>query len=258
MCQFTLLALSALILLNIFPIALFPDIRTGQVLIILDPGHGGKDWGGYNRGFIWQGKRISENAYNFDVAKRIKRAAEKMEWQVAFTLDDTGIEICDFDEDRIIPHKSDIKYNFPNSPVVFPEKEGLLKRLGAIDYILGKNKNRDIVIFISVHFDYTDADQSGSKIFIPPAKEHKKFAKILAQEFAEAGFGLVFKNKKQQMVEINRCLVVLRESDIVPRVFLELGNFNNDIDKKNMLSWQKRETYAQAIIDAVKKYIQTK
>jgi len=54
--------------------AVFADISLPEMVVIIDPGHGGSDHGGYDsQGFKLNGKRVPEDEYVYDVGKRIER-----------------------------------------------------------------------------------------------------------------------------------------------------------------------------------------
>ena len=78
-----------------------------NVVLILDPGHGGKDRGGYDgRGFKLDGARIPEDAYTYDIAKRVERLAVLRGWKVVFTaIDGKNDAVIDNESGEILPPK---------------------------------------------------------------------------------------------------------------------------------------------------------
>jgi N-acetylmuramoyl-L-alanine amidase len=227
-----------------------------QVVIILDPGHGGKDQGGYDgRGFRFENKWVPEDAYTYDVAQRISSMATSNGWIVFFTvMDRNENQIYGYNENEIIPAKKKLVYNIPDKNiVVYSGKYGLAKRIKVINKIDARYPNA-IKIFISLHFDDANSLLSGAQIFTSHRGARHPFVKILAKKFDEAEMNLKFGFIPRFMINQYNELVVLKDSNISPRVLIELGNFKNERDRLLMLRSSGREMYARIIISAIEEY----
>ena len=231
-----------------------------NVVLILDPGHGGKDRGGYDgRGFKLDGARISEDAYTYDVAKRVERLAVLRGWKVVFTaIDGENDAVIDNESGEILPPKKKLVYNSgKRKAAVFAGRDGLLKRLEAAEKIAAGNKGAE-KNFISLHFDHANSFLHGAQIFTAEGMARHPFVKILAEEFRKNGLGLKFGPIPRQMVNQRNELVVLAEGTITPRVLVELGNFQNERDRALMLSKEGREKYAEIIAGGIEKYLESR
>ncbi len=230
-----------------------------NVILIIDAGHGGSDRGGYDgRGFKLDGARIPEDAYTYDVAKRLERLAVSRGWKAALTTIDGKNETISNKDGQPPPSKKNLVYNFgKRKTAVFAGRDGLLKRLEATKAIAAENKNAE-TIFISVHFDHASRFLSGVQVFSAAKTNKHPFVKILAEEFRKNGLELKFGPIPRPMINWRNELVVLAEGKITPSVLVELGNFQNERDRALMLSKEGREKYAEIIAAAVGKYLENR
>lgn len=214
------------------------DARKARpALLILDPGHGGKDRGGYNRtGFLHDGQRIPEDAYTFDVVARIATTASARGWETFLTV-------------------TDAVYNLQGTrTAVFPGEAGLRLRLDAVREALDRFPGSKTV-FISLHFDDAPPGVSGAKIYTAPELAAHPFVTILSKTLL--GHDLGYRNHHGPLsnVDASQKFIVLAEGVVEPRVLVELGNFNNSEDRARILSASGRQKYADVVIEALSKYL---
>ena len=186
--------------------------------------------------------------------------------------------IFDFNEDSIIGGSEKIQFNLPwgqqvairgkeflgrsnevDRGIVTRGRDGLAMRVAASKNTLKKYPGAT-VIFISIHFDYADSVFSGARIFAPAGAGSHPFVQALKKSFADAGLQLVkpCTCSGYQFVNATNYYYLLREGVVRPRVLIELGNFNNEIDRMRMLRYESREQYAEAIVRAVEAFVSKK
>lgn len=228
-------------------------------LLILDPGHGGSDQGGYDgRGFVLGTARIPEDAYVYDIAKRIERTGKEKGWEIWFTVIDPEYRpIANQTNDTILLPAKKMHYNEPHShTIVYSGKEGLLKRLDAADYGYQRSKEKE-AIFVSLHFDYAPDYISGAHIFTGEHQDSHQFIRILARYLKQTGLGLFTRGKEQYAIVSKNQLFMLAHNTIVPRILIELGNYNDPRDRSLILEAQGRETYARILVGAIDEYFKS-
>lgn len=258
------LAVSALFF---FYTAVSADIFLPEMVVIIDPGHGGSDHGGYDgQGFKLNGKRVPEDEYVYDVSKRVERIiiSSHKNWKVFFTVKDAVQDVIrENDESRILPKDQSEVFNFPEKPVkVYPEKEGLIQRMLIAENIFKRHRD-SLVVFVSFHFDYAHPSVSGPKIIVGWSERNKIFAKTLKEVFLENGFKAEKDGKIRPMIlgsgpgkDID--LFFFRgevKSEIKYRALIELGNFMNINDRSILLNHNGRERYAQTVVLALEKFL---
>jgi N-acetylmuramoyl-L-alanine amidase len=225
-------------------------------VLVLDPGHGGKDRGGFNeRGFPHKNGMVPEDAYTYDVARRVDRLAKRKGWVVVFTVTagDTN-SVPEGRDGAMLSARRQLFYNLgPQNIVVFPGKEGLRLRLLAASRAVQEFPSA-VALFISLHFDLAAPRTSGAKIYTAPELVRHPFPGTLVETFRERGLGYRIGNARSWSIESEDYLV-LTEGSLVPRVLIELGNFNNERDRALMFAASSREKYAEAVTEAIRRYL---
>jgi N-acetylmuramoyl-L-alanine amidase len=227
-----------------------------HVVLVLDPGHGGKDRGGFGeRGFSHKNDMIPEDAYTYDVARRVARLAKGEGWTPVFTVvAEDADRVPEGRDGAMLPARRQLFYNLgPQNIVVFPGKEGLRSRLLAASRAV-QQFPAAVAVFISLHFDLAAPRRSGARIYTAPELVRHPFPGALAETFRERGLGYRIGNARSWSIESEDYLV-LTEGSIVPRVLIELGNFNNERDRALMFAASGRETYAEAVTEAIRRYL---
>jgi N-acetylmuramoyl-L-alanine amidase len=224
--------------------AVRPRHAGNPALLILDPGHGGKDRGGYNKsGFLYNGQRVPEDAYTFDVARRIATAAKAKGWETFLT---------------VMILRADTVYNLQEKQTaVLPGETGLRLRLDAVREALERAPDSQSV-FISIHFDYALPRFSGAKIYTAPELASHPFVKILSKTLISHGLG--YRNDHGQLsnMDTGQKFIILIEGIVEPWVLVELANFENSDDRARILSASGRQRYADIVIEALSKYLSDK
>ncbi len=229
-----------------------------EVLLILDPGHGGSDHGGWSGdGFKFGNGYVAEDAYTFDVAKRVEAKAKEKGWVVAFTVRDKLVSdhVADSDEYNILPPRRNLIFNLPLPyEIVHRGRDGLGKRL-SVTRRLNREYRGAIQIFVSLHIDLTEPYVQGMHIFTGGIKNSNEFAESIIREAREQGLGFRVRSEEKPMINEKAHLYVLRRGVITPRVLIELGNFYNPRDQLLILRSEGREKYAEVIANAIEDYV---
>lgn len=232
--------------------------KANPVLLILDPGHGGKDRGGYNEnGFLYNGQRIPEDAYTFNVATRIERTAKARGWETFLTVTPLSRDSLapNTEQATILAKRADMVYNrWEKQIAVFPGETGLRLRLDAVREALDRAPDSNSV-FISIHFDYALRSFSGAKIYTAPELASHPFVKILSKTLITHGLGYGNDHGQLNNIDTSQKFIVLVEGIVEPRVLIELGNFNNAEDRARILSGSGRQRYADIVIEALSTYL---
>lgn len=235
----------------------FADAHEKSVMLVLDPGHGGKDHGGaHGDGFYYKGRYLPEDAYTYDVATRIEALAIKRGWKIFFTVVPLGdSEKHAVKNEAYIASHKDMIYNIIGADtIVFSGKDGLIPRLNAVEQ--GVNKDEyDAVIFISIHFDNADPHYHGATIYTTPEQAEDPFIKILSKKFIDHNLGFHHLDKPIKNIDTRPEFIVLTDGTIRPRILVELGNFNHPRDRALMLSGPSRQKYAEVMVEAIEEFI---
>ncbi len=221
-------------------------------VLILDPGHGGTDPGA-SRGF--NGQRVTENEYVYDVTRRVERLARAKDGIVFITLrHDEGTR--DGSPQEIFADNRTERFSHDGS-VAVAGTSGLRKRQLYGNAMVRKYP-RHRLAWLSIHFDVvgTRKDVDGVRIIHAPNPGSLSLANRLAQSFDQAGrmraHGPVARNGDPRYGLRN--LYILNGGNRAPaKVLVELGNFNNDVDLWRIRDPKVREAYARAIIEAFEK-----
>ena len=148
-----------------------PGARSGLegVLIVIDPGHGGRDLGTMNNG-IW------EHDYVYDVSCRLREKLERSTAAtVVMTLEDRETGCVPSKTDKLVANKQGTVLT---SPPFMAKKEGEAKYGVNLRWYLANSVYRkavagghdpDRILFISLHADSRHPSLSGAMVYVPGA-----------------------------------------------------------------------------------------
>ncbi|MCP3979716.1 MAG: hypothetical protein GY716_10375 [bacterium] len=264
------------------------------VVVVLDPGHGGRDLGTINNG-IW------EHDYVYDVACRLKHKLEReTAARVLLTLEDRQTGCSPSARDKLnANHQGTIQ----TDPPFLATKKGQAKlgvnlRWYLANSIYGKEvKNgtdADRVVFVSLHADSRHASLRGVMVYVPGAayrtrtygfntkfynqfrevreRRHVRFSKkdrvrseAVSRKFADSvvdAFGDTGLPVQPYQPVRNRIIrgksryvpAVIRNNTIPNKVLIEMVNLSNREDAALLASARHRDRLATAVQRALFDY----
>jgi N-acetylmuramoyl-L-alanine amidase len=227
-----------------------------EIIVILDPGHGGEDRGGFGpNGFSSSRIRVPEDPYNYDVALRISKLTESRNWLTVFTVIDEGIEISD--DDGILPPRNNIHFNFQfNRQVNTKDKNSLANRV-YFSNLFAVLLRPTPIVFISLHFDYAPAYVCGPRIYTWRDLRTHQFVLRLDKALNASDLSFRINGRLSPRINYWNNLYVLHHGIVSPRVLIELGNYNCQKDRSKMESAVARQAYATAIVASIHDYLRS-
>lgn len=237
-----------ILLFFVFPVNLISNGKTlKDLVLILDPGHGGKDPGSHGK---FGGKEIFENEYVYDVAKRVEIFAEKKGAIVLKTVRDRKIDYHrNWSAQEVFPDNSE-EY-FSDGTQIIAGSRGLQKRVQFANKIKTKFPYKKVV-FLSIHFDVIiNKSKDGSHILVPKGYE-PQIADCIIKAFKELNSDQPIKVSGKNVKNI---YILSRLNEVKEKVLLELGNFLNENDNWEIRNYKTRNRYAFRIVKALEKFM---
>ncbi len=248
-----LLMLVLLVALAIVPTETKEQRRTRPALsgwvVVLDPGHGGVDPGSSG---TFNGKRVVEDEYVFDVALRTRRIIRSMGGLSFLTIEDKVGERS-LPAQSVFPDVRSETYT-GTSVVVRAGSDGLNRRL-AYGNSVSRKYPRHKQAWISIHFDVLGRNRVIEGVRIIKARGSNKLADALGASFAKYNrlrdFAPVVQSGDPQY-GLRNLFILNGNNRIREKVLVELGNFNNTTDVWRVRNPVTREAYARAIAEALR------
>ena len=264
------------------------------LVLILDPGHGGRDLGTMNHG-IW------EHDYVYDVACRLKQLLETgTAATVVMTLEDKATGCVPSKRDKLVAnHQGTIL----TTPAFLAKEEGEAKIGVNLRWYLansvyreatGRGVSPDRVVFVSLHADSRHPGLRGVMVYVPGAdyrsktygstgsvyrkyeevqekptirfskKERvrseavsRKLAQAIVESFERAELPVhPYQPVREKVIRGRGKWVpaVLRGNAVPTKVLVEMVNLSNRADAKLLASAEKRQALARALERALFRY----
>ncbi len=213
-------------------------------IFYLIAGHGGPDPGATSK---VDGVLIAEDEYAYDITLRLAKCIEEQSGKVYMIIDDPDDGIRD---DKILKVDYD-EYCYPDLGISRDKTQRLLERADAVNKLYYKNKNVKYQRVIEIHLD-SRAPQQRIDAFFYFCQGSTK-GKALAENMQK-----VFKRKyaKHQpnrgyygSVSMRNLLVIKRV--IPPAAFMEVGNMQNEKDRRRLLLANNRQALANWLTEAL-------
>jgi len=226
-----------------------------NLVVIIDPPHGGKDYG--TNGYLAENKLIiNESSYCYDIALRVEIMLKNEGALVFKTLYNKMYQepIYDRPNEVIMPEQMEV-FSFDGSEIK-NDTLGLSKRTS-----FGNQKLKEYpgykVVYISIHFDNLPSNYKGARII--KGNNSDSLSNCLTEEFQKRNLlskQLVPVIKNGDKKNGIKNLYVLKDLNRVPeKVLIELGNIKNGDDLNILKNPYGREFYAITITRALEKYM---
>jgi len=240
--------------------------------IVLDAGHGGRDTGAIAGG-LW------ESTYVYDIFIRIHNLLEERTKAVVYPLvQDDKSRFVVVPSDRLPQHRYHSLLTTPPQVLGDPQT-GVNLRWKMANQYMAELKRRGVppnnVIFISIHADALHPSVRGTTIYIPGATYCKAISrqdalraealsKALAQETIDSLYRAGVAIHPYQPIR-NRIIrtrsywlpAVLKMNYIPTKLLVEVANLNNPQDREAVASQAFRQTFAEAVVDALVAFYDT-
>lgn len=218
-------------------------------VVVLDPGHGGRDPGASGD---FDGKRVVEDEYVFDVALRAKRRIKALGGVVYMTIQDNVGERA-LPAQEVFPDAKTERYTGNPREIVKAGAWGLNQRLVYGNAMKEKHPKHHHA-WISIHFDALGINKIIDGVRIIHGVPSRKLADALGESFASQK-----RLRDVKPIVVNgdkgvglRNLQILRGGNkFQERVLIELGNFNNVQDVWRIRNPYNREEFARAIAEGL-------
>lgn len=208
-------------------------------------GHGGPDPGATS---YVDGVLISEDEYAYDITLRLAKCIEEQSGKVYMIIDDPDDGIRD---DRILKIDYD-EYYYPDFGISRDKNQRLLERAEAVNKLYYQNKSVNYQRVVEIHIDSRASDQSIDAFFYfcPGSEKGKMLAENMYNVFKQK-YAKYQPNRGYFGSVSVRNLLVMR-SVIPPEAFIEVGNIQNERDRKRLLNASNRQALANWLAEALK------
>lgn len=188
-------------------------------LILIDPGHGGRDSGAVSR------NGVLEKHINLSISLKVKDRLEALGYTVMMTRE----------EDKDFYGKG--------FDVNIMKRQDLNTRCN-----MKRDTNCDL--FISIHQNFfKQTNCQGSQVWYSRNKESKEFAHLL-QENLKKDLG----NNSREEKEAKDAYKILRCFTNIPSVIVECGFLTNSEEEKKLITNDYQDKIADSIVKSIKEY----
>lgn len=191
-----------------------------DILILLDPGHGGIDGGAVSP------SGTMEKDINLKISLKVRDKLQKEGYKVMLTREeDKGLYT---DEGKIRK-----------------------KKIEDLNNRSKMKKESSCSMFISIHLNmFPEAKYYGAQVWYSRNKDSEKLAKIVQQNLKA---DLDISNSRQEKPALDS-YKVLRVNDEMPSILVECGFLSNPIEERKLKSDEYQDKIADSIVKSVKAY----
>lgn len=193
---------------------------SNKKVILVDPGHGGKDPGAVTK------SGTIEKEVNLNISLKLKSALEKRDFKVEMTRDK---DLALSGEGR-----------------KFIKREDLVNRC--------KLKDGECDLFISIHQNmFEQSKYSGAQVWYSKNAESKILAKLIQDNIRNN----IDKENDRVEKPANDSYKILRCNDDLPSVIVECGFLSNPSEEQKLKDEAYQNKMAECIADSIKTYFET-
>lgn len=213
-------------------------------IIYLISGHGGPDPGAVAE---VEGNTLCEDEYAYDICLRIAIGVEENGGKAYMIIDDPDDGLR---EEKYLKVDYD-EFCWPDLEIPRDHNLRLKQRADAVNDIYAENKSVSYQRVIEIHLD-SRATSSAVDVFFyyyPGSKKGKATAETFQKIFAEK-YAKYQPNRGYNGTVGERTLMVMKKV-LPPLVFIELGNIQNEKDRKRFLHPDNRQAIAKWIVEGL-------
>lgn len=220
------------------------DDQLKGAIIYLISGHGGPDPGAVA---IVDGNTLCEDEYAYDICLRIAMCVEEHGGKAYMIINDPNDGLRD---DKYLKVDYD-EYCWPDLEIPRDQNLRLKQRADAVNDIYEKNDSVKYQRVIEIHLDSRLSSSTVDVFFyyFPGSKKGKLTAETIQNVFVEK-YAKYQPNRRYTGTVGERSLLVMKKV-LPPEVFMELGNIQNENDRKRVLDPENRLAIAKWITEGL-------
>lgn len=220
------------------------DDKLKGTIIYLISGHGGPDPGAVAE---VNGNVLCEDEYAYDICRRVAIVVEEHGGKAFLIINDPDDGVRD---EKFLKPDYD-EYCWPDAEIPLNHNARLAQRADAVNNIYYENKSVAYQRVIEIHLDSRAINSTVDVFFyhFPGSKKGKNTAQCIQKVFAEK-YAKYQPNRGYSGTVGERNLLVMRKV-LPPEVLIELGNIQNEKDRKRFLDADNRQAIAKWITEGV-------
>ncbi|HOZ30461.1 MAG TPA: N-acetylmuramoyl-L-alanine amidase [Bacteroidales bacterium] len=219
------------------------DLLKGAVIYLIS-GHGGPDPGAVA---IVDGNTLCEDEFAYDICLRIAVCVEEHGGKAYMIIDDPNDGLR---EDKYLKVDYD-EYCWPDLEIPRDQNLRLKQRADAVNNLYEKMDTSCYQRVVEIHLDSRQSSSTVDVFFyyFPGSTKGKLTAESIQNVFVEK-YAKYQPNRRYTGTVGERSLLVMKKV-LPPEVFMELGNIQNENDRKRVLDPENRQAIAKWITEGL-------
>jgi N-acetylmuramoyl-L-alanine amidase len=221
----------------------YDELLKGAIIYLIS-GHGGPDPGAVA---IVEGNTLCEDEYAYDICLRIAICVEEHGGKSYMIINDPNDGLR---EDKYLKVDYD-EYCWPDLEIPRDHNLRLKQRADAVNKIYEENDSLKYQRVIEIHLDSRNSSSTVDVFFyyFPGSTKGKLTAESIQSVFVEK-YAKYQPNRRYTGTVGERSLMVMKKV-LPPEVFMELGNIQNENDRKRVLDPENRQAIAKWITEGL-------